>query len=70
MEIHFRGKEESNKLQQEAFLRLSPAERFYAFLDLSERISKFPQQRPDPDRWKGNFVIEIKVDGENLEGKH
>ncbi|TDO84015.1 hypothetical protein EV143_101460 [Flavobacterium chryseum] len=39
MEIRFQTKEESNKQQQEDFLKLSKTERFYSFLRLSERIS-------------------------------
>lgn len=70
MQINYRSKAESNRLQQEEFLKLSPAERFYAFLALSERISKFPLQRPDMHRWKGNFVIEINLDGKSLESGH
>ena len=35
MELLFRTKEEANKQQQEHFLSLTPAERFYAFLALS-----------------------------------
>lgn len=34
MEVNFRTKEESNKIQKEEFLKLSPVERYYAFLDL------------------------------------
>jgi hypothetical protein len=42
MEIRFQTKEESNRQQQEEFLKLSKVERIYSFLRLSERISKFP----------------------------
>lgn len=42
MEVRFQTKEESNKQQQEDFLKLSKVERFYSFLRLSERISRFP----------------------------
>lgn len=70
MEINYRSKEESNRIQQEEFLRLSGAERFYAFLALSERMSKFPVKKPDPDRWSKNFQIVIDVNGKTVEGKH
>jgi len=42
MEVRFQRKEECNLEQREAFLRLSPIDRFYTFLDLSERLSEFP----------------------------
>ncbi|MAN28575.1 MULTISPECIES: hypothetical protein [Mesonia] len=61
MKIEFLTKEESNRQQQEEFLKLSPAERFYAFLDLSYRLKDFPHQenkKPPSD----NFVIEIKYE--------
>ncbi|WP_394775211.1 hypothetical protein [Flavobacterium sp.] len=59
MEIRFQTKEESNKQQQEEFLKLSKVERFYSFLRLSERISKFPVKYK-VDKNKDNFVIIIK----------
>lgn len=70
MEINYRSKEESNKIQQDEFLRLSGAERFYAFLALSERMSKFPVKDPKPDRWSKNFQIVIHDNGKPVEGKH
>lgn len=36
MEIRFQTKEESNKQQQEDFLKLSKVERIYSFLRLME----------------------------------
>ena len=39
MEICFQTKEESKKLQQEAFLKLSGEERFMQFLKLSRKIN-------------------------------
>ena len=44
MEVRFQTKEESNCEQREAFLRLSPRDRFYKFLDLSERLNDFPNK--------------------------
>ena len=59
MEIRFQTKEESNKQQQEDFLKLSKIERVYSFLRLSERISKFPVKNK-VDKNKDNFLIVIK----------
>ncbi len=59
MEIRFQTKEESNKQQQEEFLKLSKIERVYSFLRLSERISQFPVKNK-VDKNKDNFVIIIK----------
>ena len=58
MEIRFQTKEESNRQQQEEFLKLSKTERFYSFLRLSERISKFPVKNK-VDKNKDNFQIVI-----------
>lgn len=59
MEIRFRTKEESNKQQQEDFLKLSKVERFYSFLRLSERMGKFPI-KDKIDKNKDNFLIVIE----------
>ena len=59
MEIRFQTKEESNRQQQEEFLKLSKVERIYSFLRLSERISKFPVKNK-VDKNKDNFLIVIK----------
>ncbi|WP_194775939.1 hypothetical protein [Pararhodonellum marinum] len=45
MEIHFQTKEESKKRQREEFLKLSPGERFMAFLELSRKVNQFPTSR-------------------------
>lgn len=58
MEIKFQTKEESNKQQQDNFLKLSKAERIYAFLNLMERMSQFPVKNKI-DRSKDNFLIII-----------
>lgn len=58
MEIRFQTKEESNRQQQEEFLKLSKVERFYSFLRLSERMSKFPVKNK-VDKNKDNFQIVI-----------
>lgn len=64
MVINFRTKKESNRLQQEEFLNLSPAERFYAFLALSERLKDFPTNAPEEK--SDNFTIVIE-DGKSME---
>jgi len=58
LEIRFQTKEESNRQQQEEFLKLSKVERIYSFLRLSERISKFPVKNK-VDKNKDNFQIVI-----------
>ncbi len=57
MEIKFQTKEESNKAQQEAFLKLSKADRFYTFLRLMERVNQFPIKAKKEK--SDNFIIEI-----------
>ncbi|WP_369617931.1 hypothetical protein [Flavobacterium sp. CFS9] len=59
MEIRFQTKEESNKLQQEDFLKLSKTERVYAFFRLMEQVSRFPVKNKQ-DKNKDNFLIVIK----------
>jgi hypothetical protein len=59
MEIRFQTKEQSNKQQQDDFLKLSKAERFYSFLRLMERINQFPVKNK-VNKNKDNFLIEIK----------
>jgi len=61
MEMRFQSKEESNRQQQAEFLKLSPAERFQAFLELSRRVLQFPTNaEPDDARPNKNFVLEQK----------
>ncbi|MFV0377644.1 MAG: hypothetical protein ACK5JD_10130 [Mangrovibacterium sp.] len=61
MKILFRTKEEANREQQEAFLALSPEERFLSFLELSRKILQFPmadgtiKRQPNPS----NFIIRM-----------
>jgi hypothetical protein len=62
MEIRFMTKEESNKLRQEEFLKLSPAERVMSFFELSRRILKFPT-RATTDSKQNNFELKKKGDG-------
>lgn len=59
MEVIFQSKIESNKKQQEDFLRLAPMERFYRFLKLSElSIKLFPIK--NNKQKSNNFIIIIK----------
>lgn len=58
MEIHFQTKEESNKKQQEAFLKLSGIERIYSFLNLVYQINQYPTKNK-ADK-SNNFIITIK----------
>jgi len=58
MEITFTTKEESNKKRQEEFLKLSPIERIYSFLELVVRVNKFPTKYKKEKN--NNFVIELK----------
>lgn len=57
MKITFRTKEESNRLQEETFLKLSRAERVLQFFKLSKRIKQFPTK--DIIENKNNFVIDF-----------
>jgi hypothetical protein len=59
MEIRFQTKEESNRQQQEDFLKLSKVERIYSFLRLMERVSQFPVKNK-LNKNKDNFLIVIK----------
>lgn len=59
MEIRFQTKEESNKQQQEDFLKLSKIDRFYSFLRLMERVNQFPVKNKI-NKSKDNFLIIIK----------
>ena len=60
MEIKFQSKEESNREQREAFLRLEPKDRFYRFLDLCESLKNFPVKLANKAP-SDNFIIEIKT---------
>lgn len=60
MEIRFQTKEESNKQQQDDFLKLSGVERVYAFWRLMERMNRFPT-KDKIDKNKDNFIIELKA---------
>ena len=57
MEIRFITKEQSNYEQEQAFLKLSPHERFVAFVRLSNQILKLPRLKPEDK--KNNFVLSL-----------
>lgn len=59
MQIYFQTREESKKRQREDFLKLSPGERFMAFLELSRKINRFPNQKPKVPN--NNFIISRKA---------
>ena len=64
MDITFNTKAESNKLQQDEFLKLSKVERIYRFLELMLIINKYPTKHKNNKN--NNFVIEIKRNDKNL----
>lgn len=60
MEIKFQTKAESKQQQQEAFLKLSGAERFMQFLALSRAINRIMPVKSKlsfEERYKGNFLM-------------
>lgn len=57
MEIKFITKEQSKLEQEQAFLKLSPHERFMAFIRLSNLILKFPTRKPMEK--SNNFVLSL-----------
>jgi len=64
MQIRYLTKEASNKIREEEFLALTPAERLVAFLELSGRINRlFPSKETFEERTKGNFIVEKKKEG-------
>jgi hypothetical protein len=61
MEIRYLTKEESNRIREEEFMALTPADRFFAFLELSRRVNQlFPSKTTFEERTKGNFILERK----------
>ncbi len=66
MEIKFQTKQESNREQEEEFLKLTGGERVYAFYDLILKMKRFPTKAKPKENT--NFVIEINC--ENLGRKH
>ncbi len=60
MEINFRTKEKSKKIQRESFLELTPVQRIYAFFDLMYRLKDYPVTKSEERN--DNFLIVIKDD--------
>ena len=58
-EIRFQTKEESNRLQEEEFLKLSPQERLFRFFELCYLFNQFPLK--DPQTKSNNFEIIIPL---------
>ena len=57
MKISYNTKEESNKMQEAAFLKLSKGERVTQFFRLMARINKFPTKAKKKSN--DNFIIVI-----------
>jgi len=57
MQISFTTKEESKRAQEQAFLALSPAQRFISFLKLMKAVNNFHTRKREEST---NFVIERK----------
>lgn len=45
MEIKFQTKEESNRKEEEAFLKLAKSERVWRFFELMQKAKAFPQNQ-------------------------
>ncbi len=59
MELKFQTKEESNRQQEEAFLKLSKAERVWLFFELMQKSKSLPaKEKPDKSN---NFIINIHL---------
>lgn len=56
MQVQFRTKDEANIEQETDFLALSPIERVYRFLDLMQRINRFPTKAKNDEN---TFIIHI-----------
>ncbi|PCI95503.1 MAG: hypothetical protein COB15_12145 [Flavobacteriales bacterium] len=59
MEVVFQSKEDSNRKQEEEFLKLLPMERFYRFLKLSEASKRLFPFNSKKEK-ENNFNIIIK----------
>jgi hypothetical protein len=58
MEINFRSKEESNQIQRDRFLELSPANRIYSFIELTYIFNSFPSHSKK-NKKGNNFIINL-----------
>jgi hypothetical protein len=63
MEIIFRTKEESNRIQNESFLKLTPVERVLAFFQMQVFFKTFPTTTKKEN---SNFIIFIENDKPRL----
>ncbi len=59
MKIEFKTKEESKREAEQAFLLLTPSQRFEEFLQLCYELKQYPTTEPVEDN--GNFVIQIPI---------
>jgi len=68
MKIYFANKEENNKRRKGEFLKLSPEERLYVFIDMicAPPLIPLPDDYTHPNDSKGNFVIRKTRDGKKL----
>lgn len=60
MEIRYLTKDESNIIQRDDFLKLTPVNRFFSFLDLMNNLRIYPMYKKVAKT--KNFIIEIKDD--------
>ncbi len=58
MEIKFQTKEESNRQQEEAFLKLSKSERVWRFFELMQKSKSLLPVKEKPIK-SNNFIINI-----------
>ena len=59
MELKFQTKEESNRQQEEAFLKLPKGERVWLFFELMQRSKSLPvKEKPSKSN---NFIINIHL---------
>jgi hypothetical protein len=63
MKMFFRTKEESNKIQEEDFLKLTPVERVMSFFKLIYFFKDFPSTKIEQNN---NFIIIAKNDKHKL----
>ena len=59
MELKFQTKEESNRQQEEAFLKLSKSERVWLFFEMMQKSKSLPvKEKPSKS---SNFIINIQL---------
>jgi len=67
MEITFGTAEELKKAREDAFMALTPSQRFTSFLKSIEQNAHFATHRKPVN--KGNFIIELKGDWNSFSTK-